>query len=67
MNKPVFRAKVEDNILYVWAVGKWRPMREYRVKNKIPSKRIQEEVLESVWINCGRSFTLEEASLDFSE
>ena len=65
MEKLVFSAKVEDNIIWVLVVGKFRPIREYRVKGKLPSDKIQKEVLRSVWINCGKSFDLESASLKF--
>jgi hypothetical protein len=62
--KPLFRAKLEDFIIYVWAVGKWRPIRHYSPQ-RVPSANIQKEVLHSVWLNCGKSFDLGAAELHF--
>ena len=61
----IFKAKIEDSIIYVWAVCKWRPMRHYTPKNKIPSKKIQDEVLHGVWLNTGKRFDLSKVKLSF--
>ena len=61
----IFLAKIEESIIYVQAVGKWRPIRTYNPKNKIPSARIQALVLKSVWYNTGKRFDLSKSSLRF--
>ena len=48
-----FRAKIEDHTIWVWAVGKWRPILYYTPNKKIPSNRIQMRVIRSVTANCG--------------
>ena len=63
--RPMFRAKIEGSIIRVWAVGKWRPIRHYSPKGRIPSETIQKEVLHSIWLNTGKRFDLEKAYLEW--
>ena len=59
IDNPVkFRAKIEDNIIWVYAVGKWRPILEYKPKREIPSNRIQMKVIRAVTANCGMILVL---------
>ena len=61
----IFKAKIDESIIYVYAVGKWRPIRHYAPKYKIPSAKIQKEVLHSVWLNTGKRFDLDKVKLKF--
>ena len=61
----IFKAKIRESIIYVYAVGKLRPIRNYAPKNKITSAKIQAEVLKSVWYNTGKRFDLGLVKLDF--
>lgn len=59
------QAKIENSIIYVFCVGKWRPLRQYTIKNKIPSKRIQSEIIMSIWLNTGKTVPIETIQLKF--
>lgn len=60
-----FRAYIdrESHLIYVFAVGKWRPIRSYIPKKSEPSMKIQKDILRSVWWNMGKSFDLDTAYL----
>lgn len=59
------QAKIENKIVYVFVVGRWRPLRHYAIKNKIPSKRVQSEVIYSIWLNTGKTVPIESIQLEF--
>lgn len=61
----VLQAKVEDKIIKVYCRGKWRNIRYYPYQ-RVPSKKIQDEMRNTVWVNTGKIVEKESIRFFFS-
>lgn len=59
-----FKAKVADGMISVHAGGRWRKMYQYPY-NRIPSIKIQKELIHRIWLNTGKVFNKDRAKLIF--
>jgi hypothetical protein len=59
------KAKVEDHVVKVFVVGKWRTIRYYSPNKKIPSEKIVAECIHTVRVNTGGTFEGKDIVLDW--
>ena len=57
-----FLAKIEAKMIKIHAGGAWRNMHQWPY-NRIPSEKIQRELLHRIWLNTGKSFNEANARL----
>jgi len=53
MNRRIVPFIVDDHIIKAYWLGKWRTLRYYGGNKDIPSKKIQQEVIETFRMNAG--------------